>query len=288
MRKPSGIVAGILLTILSGLALATMDTGAKYLTGRLPVLEVVWARYFFHAMLMTAWLAKTRGTTFLKTRRPLLQLTRGGALLTATAMMYLGLSKIPLADATAVMFFAPVLVTVLSVVFLGERIGLPRIAAVLAGFGGVLLIVRPGFADTDPYLLLPLGAAIVVSVYFLLTRALAGPEENAATLFHTTAAGAVILSLVVPFVWEPPSVADFALMVGIGTLGALGHFCLVSGFAYASASTLTPFLYAQVLFAGIYSVVLIGDPLRPTLVIGAAILIASGLTIWWRENRRKA
>lgn len=286
MRKPSGVLAGIILTILSGLALATMDTGAKYLTGRLPVLEVVWARYFFHAVLMTAWLAKTRGTTFLKTRRPLLQLARGGALLGATITMYFGLSKVPLADATAVMFFAPVLVTVLSVVFLGERIGLPRIAAVLAGFGGVLLIVRPGFADTDPYLLLPLGAAVIVSLYYLLTRALSGPEENAATLFHTTAVGAVVLSFAVLVVWETPSTTEFALMLGIGALGALGHFCLVQGFAYASASTLTPFLYAQVLFAGIYSVVLIGDPLRPNLVIGAAILIASGLTIWWRENRR--
>lgn len=287
MRKPSGVLAGIILTILSGLALATMDTGAKYLTGRLPVLEVVWARYFFHAVLMTAWLARTRGTTFLKTRRPLLQLARGGALLGATVTMYLGLSHVPLADATAVMFFAPVLVTVLSVVFLRETIGLPRIAAVLAGFGGVLLIVRPGFADTDPYLLLPLGAAVIVSVYYLLTRTLSGPEENAATLFHTTAAGAVILSLVVPFIWQTPSPAGFALMVGIGTLGALGHFCLVKGFAYAPASTLTPFLYFQVFFASIYSVVLIGDPLRPNLVVGAGILIASGLTIWWRENRRQ-
>ncbi|WP_206453489.1 DMT family transporter [Aurantimonas marina] len=286
MRKPSGVLAGILLTILSGLALATMDTGAKYLTGRLPVLEVVWARYFFHAVLMTAWLAKTRGTSFLRTRRPALQLTRGTALLCATIVMYLALSKVPLADATAVMFFAPVLVTVLSVIFLRERIGLPRILAVLAGFGGVLLIVRPGFADTDPYLLLPLAAAAIVSIYFLLTRTLSGPEENAATLFHTTAAGAVVLSLVVPFVWEAPSAADFAVMVGIGTLGALGHFCLVTGFAYATASTLTPFLYSQVLFAGIYSVVLIGDPMGLNLVLGAAILVASGLTIWWRENRR--
>ncbi|MEO9788767.1 MAG: DMT family transporter [Aurantimonas coralicida] len=287
MTRPSGVLAGILLTILSGLLLATMDTFGKYLTGELPVLEIVWARYFFHTILMTAWLARTRGTSFLHSKRPGLQLARGAALLCATTLMYVSFAHVPLADATAVQFFAPVLVTVLSVIFLGERIGVPRIAAVLAGFVGVLLIVRPGFADTSPYLLLPLLSAVILSGYFLMTRALSSPEENAATLFNTTAVGAVLLTIAVPFVWETPTWPVFAMMVTIGTLGALGHFCIVQGFAYASASALSPFLYAQVFFASIYSVTLLGDPLSWNFVAGAAILIASGLTIWWRENRTR-
>ncbi|UIJ73296.1 DMT family transporter [Aurantimonas sp. HBX-1] len=286
MHKPSGILAGICLTILSGLSLASMDTVGKFLTGRLPVMEVVWARYFFHTLAMVAWLVPTTGMRFLRTRRPGLQLLRGGTLLVATLLMYTAFSRIPLADATSVQFFAPVLVTVLSAVFLGERIGIHRIAAVLVGFAGVLLIVQPGFSDTDPYLLLPLGAAAILSVYFLLTRTLSGADDSASTLFNTTAVGAVILTLSLPLVWQSPTLAEFGLMALVGLLGAIGHFCLVRGFSYASASTLSPFLYAQVLFASIFSLVILRDPLRPNLIAGAALLVASGLYIWWRENRR--
>ena len=206
-------------------------------------------------------------------------------LLVGTVLMYIALSKVPLADATAVQFFSPVLVTVLSVMFLGERIGLPRIAAVLAGFAGVLLITRPGLAGTDPYLLLPLGAAAVFSVYFLLTRTLSGPQDSASTLFNTTAVGAVVLSAAVPFFWQAPTAFEFVLMVAIGTLGAIGHFCIVKGFSFAPASTLSPFLYSQVLFASLYSVFLIGDPLGWQIFVGALILVGSGVFIWWRENR---
>ena len=288
MRKPSGVLAGIVLVASSGLALSSMDTIAKLLSGNLPVIEIVWARYFFHTLVMTVYLGATTGTRFLKSERPVLQLLRGAMLLIGTVMIYAALSRVTLAEATAVQFSSPVMVTILSVLFLGERIGLPRILAVLAGFGGVLMITRPGFSGTDPHLFLPLGAAAVFSVYFLLTRTLSGPREAASTLFNTTAVGAIVLSAVVPFVWVAPTAGEFVLMVAIGTFGAIGHFCIVKGFSYASASTLSPFLYSQVLFASLYSVFLIGDPLRWNMVVGALVLVASGLFIWWRENRSLA
>ena len=287
MTKPSGLLAGICLTVLSGLALASMDTMGKYLSGKLPVIEIVWARYFFHTLIMAAWLTRRGNVGFLRTSRPMLQVVRGLMLLVGSTLIYLSLTQIPLSDATAVQFFAPVLVTVWSVIFLGERIGVPRIAAVLAGFGGVLLIIRPGVGSLDPYLLLPLGAAVMFSVYFMLTRELSGPQENAATLFNTTAVGALALTVAVPFVWQVPTGPQLALMVAIGTLGAIGHFCLVNGFAFASASALAPFLYGQVLFASLYSSLLLGDPLRPNVAAGALVLVGSGIFIWWRENRRR-
>ena len=286
MRKPSGVLLGIVLVASSGLVLSSMDTIAKLLSGTLPVIEIVWARYFFHTMVMTAYLGATTGTGFLRSDRPLLQVVRGAMLLIGTVLMYFALSRVPLAEVTAVQFSSPVMVTVLSVLFLGERIGLPRILAVLAGFGGVLLITRPGFAGTNPYLFLPLGAAAVFSVYFLLTRALSGPRDAASTLFNTTAIGAFVLTAAVPFVWVAPTAGECVLMVAIGSLGAIGHFCIVKGFSFASASTLSPFLYSQVLFASLYSVFLIGDPLRWNMVVGALVLVASGLFIWWRENHR--
>ncbi len=287
MQKPKGVLLGILLVASSGLVLSSMDTIAKLLSGTLPVIEIVWARYFFHTVVMTAYLGATTGTGFLRSDRPVLQVVRGAMLLIGTVLMYFALSKVPLAEVTAVQFSSPVMVTVLSVLFLGERIGVPRIVAVLAGFGGVLLITRPGFAGTDPYLFLPLGAAAVFSIYFLLTRTLSGPKDAASTLFNTTAVGAFVLTAVVPFVWVAPDVGECVLMVAIGTLGAVGHFCIVKGFSFASASTLSPFLYSQVLFASLYSVFLIGDPLRWNMVVGALILVASGLFIWWRENRKR-
>lgn len=285
MARDSRILIAIALIVAAGLMLASMDATAKHLSSVLPVLQIVWARYFFHFVLMTAYLWRTGGTRFLRTRRPGLQLLRGATLIVVTALMYTALPHIPLADATSVQFFAPIMVTLLSAVFLKEGIGIHRIVAVVAGFAGVLLIVRPGFETTNPYLLLPLAAAFFNAVYLLMTRALSGPEERDATLFNTTAAGALGLTLVVPFFWQTPVGTDAILMVVLGGLGAVGHFLLLRGFSYAPASILSPFLYSQVLFASVFSVVLIGDPMRPLMIVGTAILVASGLYIWWRETR---
>lgn len=284
MSSPK-LLTGILLTVFAGMIFASMDAIGKQLTTLLPVLQVVWGRYFVQTVLMTLYLSQTTGAGFLRTRRPVLQLARGATLVTATLTMYFALAEIPLADATSVLFFAPIIITVLSVVFLKEAIGIHRIAAILAGFGGVMLIVRPGFADTSPYLLLPLAAAFLTSIYMLLTRQLAGAEEAAATQFNTTAVGAMILTLLVIPVWQTPSPSTFALMVLIGAVGSVGHFCLVMAFQHASASVLSPFLYSQVLFASVISVFWFGDEIRATTLIGTAILVSSGIYIWWRENR---
>ncbi|WP_244488156.1 DMT family transporter [Aureimonas sp. Leaf454] len=280
------LIVGIVLTVFAGTVFSAMDAGAKYLTLHLPVLQVVWGRYVFQTLLMSGYLAATTGPRFLKTRRPVLHLLRGMTLLGATLLMYIGLSRVSLADATSVMFFSPIIITILSVLFLKETIGLHRILAVVAGFLGVLLIVRPGASGTDPYLFFPLAAAVLNAVYMLLTRQLAGSDEAPATQFNTTAVGALILTVLVVPQWQTPSATHFALLVFVGCVGAIGHFSLVVGFRYASASLLSPFLYSQVLSATAISLLLFGDHLRWTTLVGTAILIASGLYIWWRENRR--
>ena len=149
----------------------------------------------------------------------------------------------------------------------------------------MLLILRPGFGDIDPALFLALAASFFNAAYLLMTRHLAGREDAASTQFNTTAAGALVLSAVVLPVWQTPDAATFALLVGLGGAGAVGHFILVSAFSRASASLLSPFLYTQVLAASILSLALFGDPLRPAMILGTAILVASGVYIWWRENR---
>lgn len=281
----TNLLTGIVLTVLAGSLFATMDMLGKHLTGFVPVLMVVWGRYVTQTVFVSAVLAHRTGLSFLKTRRPLLQILRGGSLLMATLLMYTALSRVPLADATATLFLSPILVTVFSVLFLGERIGIHRTAAVLLGFVGVLLIVRPGSGAADPAILFAVAAAVFNSAYLLLTRRLAGADDAASTQFNTTAVGAAILTAIVVPVWQTPEPAVLALMAAAGLVGAISHFCLVRAFVHAPASLLSPFLYAQVLVAALFSVVIFGDPLHPAIVAGTAILVASGLYIWWREVR---
>lgn len=285
MPDRQNLLLGIIIVIAAGLLFSTMDSVGKFLIAGLPVMQVVWARYLVHTVIVGVYLSATTGTRFLRTRRPGLQLARGVCLLGATALMYTAISRAPLADATAALFLAPIVVTVLSVFFLGEKIGPRRIAAVIAGFCGVLLILRPGTGGVDPFVIFAVFAAFINAFYLMLTRTLAGADDAASTQFNTTAVGAVILSiLVIPF-WQTPEPWQIVLMLTMGVIGAVGHFLLVAAFAYAPASMLSPFLYSQVLGAAILSVLVFGDPLHPAMVAGTAILVASGLYIWWRENR---
>ena len=280
------LAAGIVLMMCAGFLFATLDSLAKQLTYVLPVVQIVWARYVVQTTLMTGYVTYSSGTRFLHTRRPVLQVLRGLALLSASLCMYLSLPHIPIADATALVFFSPMVVTLLSVVFLKEKIGLHRILAIGVGLAGVMLIIEPGFGSTGPYHLLPLAAAVINAIYLMLTRQLAGAEESAATQFHTTAVGTVVLSFFVYSVWVPPSATTVALLVALGAMAAAGHFCVVRAFSHAPASLLSPYLYCQVIFAALYSMFWFGDQPRPMMVAGAALLMASGLYIWWRERLR--
>lgn len=282
---PASIASGIVAVIAAGAFLASMDATGKFLSARYGVLPVVWSRYAVHAVLVFAWLAARRGNAgFLRARRPGLQLLRGLALLGVTVCMYTALVHVPLASATAVMFFAPVLVTLLAGVLLGERIGGWRIAAVLSGFSGVLLIVRPGLS-TDWHMMLPLLAAVFLAGYLLLTRHVSSRDNADSTLFHSTALAALALTLVIPWYWETPTTADTLRMLMMGGLGALGHGCIVLGFARAPASVLSPFLYSQILAASVLGILVFGDVVGPLTVAGATLLIAGGVINAWREAR---
>ena len=287
MARPaiSNKAVGIGLIVLAGFMLAGMDAIGKYLAARYSVAQVVWARYSVHSLVVFVWLiAADRNLAFLRARRPVVQVVRSLLMLSVTACMYTALVFIPLADGTAVLFFAPVLVTLLAAAFLGEDLGMHRVLGVMIGFAGVLLIVRPGF-KTDPYLLLPVLAAGTLSVYLLLTRYISSHDRQRSTLFYTTAAGSVALSVIVPWHWHSPTLGDAVLMVGMGTLGALGHGSFVVAFGRAPASVLSPFLYTQILAATVLSVAVFGDPLSGLTGLGIGLLIGAGLLIWWWENR---
>lgn len=284
-RRPvGGLTIGIALVVLACFVFVTQDSISKQLMLTLTVIQVIWGRFLCQTALITSYLAATGGTRFLRTKHPVLQLLRGTFQVGTTGLVYVSLPHVPLGDIMATVFCAPIIVTVLSVIILKEKIGKHRIAAVIVGFVGVYLIVLPGSSETSIYHLLPLGAAFTNAVFIMMTRRLAGPEEAPATQFNTTAVGMVVFSIILflgdgmpPLEWAP-------LFLLMGILAAVGHFCMVKAFAYASASMLAPYLYAQVMFAALFGVFWFGDTLRPAMLAGTTLLIASGMYIWWRER----
>lgn len=286
VRPLGALTTGILLTVLTCLFFATLDTIGKQLMLSLTAVQVIWGRYVFQTAAITGYLGLTTGTRFLRTRHPYLQLTRGVAQAGSNGLVYVALPHIPLADATALVFCSPIIVTVLSVVILKESIGRHRIAAISAGVIGAYLVILPGSGETSVYHLLAFCAAFLNATYMLITRRLAGPEEAAATQFNTTAVGLLIFSVIIIFGDVLPPLEAVPTLLLIGVMGAMGHFSMVKALSYAPASVLSPYLYAQVLFAAVYSLAWFGDSLRPSMIVGTMLLISSGVYIWWRERIR--
>ena len=274
------------LIIATGFALAGMDALAKFLALEIPLVMVLWGRYFFHTVItFGAYGIRTRSLGFLRARRPGLQLIRAGALFGATFFMYEAITRMQLGDAAAIQFLAPVLVTALSGLLLGEHVGPRRWTAVACGFVGVLLVARPGSGVLGWNALLPLATAVLLAVYMMMTRIIRNRDDPAATTFYSTALGALILSAMVVFSWQSLSALQWGLMVAMGAAGAGGHFMLVKAFHSAEASVLAPFTYAQVLAAIVWGFLLFGDIPSPWTVSGAGVVIASGLYVWYRETR---
>jgi len=281
-------LAGILATIAAGFILGAMDALAKWLMQDFSTLQVVWARYFFHTLIVGMVFTLQFGPGFMLAKRPLLQAMRAFCLLCVTFSLYFAIKTISLADATAILFFAPVLVTLLAGLFLHERVGVQEWLAVFLGFIGVCFIVRPGFRELQLELLVALLAAIALSLYFVLTRALRGKDSEQTTLFHTTALGALVLTLLLPFWWLAPSMMQWGYLVLTGGMGAAGHFLLVKAFHLAPAPLLSPFLNAQLVAAVLYSRIFFNDRLGITFYLGALLIVGAGLTVWARQLMKAA
>lgn len=266
---------------------ACLDATAKYLSGHMDVLQVVWVRYTA-AFLLTLVISNplTRPGLVL-TRRPALQVGRAVLLLGSTLFNFLALRYLQLDQALAITFSTPFLVAVLSGPLLGEWVGWRRWAAICVGFLGVLVVTRPGFGGIHPAALLSLTAAFCLAFYGIATRALARTDSNETTLFYSNMVGAVAMLPVLPFVWTTPgSILLVLLMLLVGVLGSLGHYLLIAGHRHAQASLLAPFMYTQLVWVAALGWLVFGDlPNRWTLA-GAAVVVASGLYILHRERLR--
>jgi len=259
------------------LTFSLMDVIAKYLGRTYPVPMLVWARYFVHLLIMLVAFAPRRGVRLMHTERLGLQVLRALLLVACTVFFFTALRHMPLAEATAIGFISPLLVTAFSGPLLGERVTAGQWMAVAAGFLGVLIIIRPGGGLLTPAALLPMGMAACYSLYQILTRKLSSSENPLVTLFYTALVGGIVSSAVLPFYWIEPAWEHLMLMLLLGTGGGISHYLLIKAFERTAASVLAPFGYTQIVWVVLLGFLVFGDFPDATGLVGIAVIIGCGL-----------
>ena len=270
---------GILMALLATVAYAVVDTLSKYQARDYPVEMIVWARYAVPLVLLLAVFLPQRGRRMLRTAFPLLQLIRGVLLTAGTVFIVFAYRVMPIAEAQAISFIHPVLLTLLAVVFLGEKVSRLGWVAVLLGFSGVLVIVRPGGGLFTIAALLPLGLALSFSSYQIFTRLVARQEDSINSLYCVLLVGSVVMSLALPFAWIAPTAKGLLFFALIGITSGAGHFLTIKALEYAPASLLAPFAYIQLLWVSILGTAVFGDFPDSVTLIGMAIVVAGGLLV---------
>jgi len=280
----SPVTRGVALMILAILMFATMDALAKGLVGRYPAPQVVWARYAGQ-LLVVLVLLNRRAPRTLKTDYPWLHMARSLCQFGATALFFLSLTRIGLAEATALADISPVLITLGAALFLGEKLGPRRLAGVVAAMIGALIIIRPGSGIFSLWALLPLGAAISYTGNALLTRHIGSRETAWTSLLHASIFGTLVSMLALPFVWVPVAGADLWLFALVGLLGTGAQLCLIRSFSIAEAAVVAPFAYLGIIVATFWGVVLYDQWPDRWTVIGALVIVGAGLYVWHRETQ---
>jgi len=266
---------------------SVLDGVIKSLSARHPVPLLVWARWGFQVLAMLLWLAPKMGAGMLRTRRLRMQLLRGVLLVGSSLFFMTALSHLPLADATALNYTTPTIVIILAIVFLGERLTPARLAFVVAGLAGMLMIVQPGAEIFKGTSLFALGSAGCYALYQITTRMVADDDPRV-SLFYPALIGTLLMTFVWPWFGSRIDVAwtDVAWLAGIGVLGTIGHFLLILAFQRAPASALTPFTYIQVVFATLIGWLVYDDFPDALTLAGMALIAGSGLLLTWHEHRR--
>ena len=276
-----------MLVIVATACFTSMDVTVKYLSQRYPVPLLVWARYGIQALVMVAFLAPRVQWNLVRTRHPTLMIARGIVLLMSSVCFFSALRYLPLAEATALNYSTPILVTLAAGAFLHERITIPRWIFVVAGFVGMLLIVRPGSDVLGAPSLYALGAAMFYASFQILTRKLAG-EDSMSLLFYPALCGGVLMTACLPLfdyhAHFPP--LDMALILGIGVVGTVGHFLFILAFKQASASSVTPFTYMQVVWSTLAGWVVFKAFPDAWALSGMVVIAGSGFVLTWYERWR--
>ena len=274
----------IFYNLLAWAILPVMDGIAKHLSSDLPVLQIVWARYFFTVVIVLFFMFFFFRKQLVWTSKPKLQFTRGLILLFANILFFYSISIISLAKALTLAFVAPLIVTALSPFFLGETVGYRRWSAVIVGFLGSLIVIRPGLLDFDIATLAALGTGFFYGTYIIVTRKLHTVDTPLLTLLITGVVGALILSLYMSFTWVVPTTDQWILMFSIGLCASLGHFFLILSLKYADASKLAPFSYFEIITNVLIGYYFFSDFPDLWTWVGLTIIVSSGVYISFREK----
>lgn len=279
-------LTGIGLMLLTVIVFACLDATAKYLGNRMPVLQVVGVRCVTAFLIGFLFSNPFTRPGMLRTHKPALQLWRAFMLLGSTVFNFTAFRWLQLDEAMAILFSAPFLIAIFAGPLLGEWVGWRRWCAILVGFAGVLVVIRPGSGGMQWAALLSFCSAICYAFYNITTRMLARYDSSATTLFYGNLLGCLVMVPVLPFVWTPPPTwFDVALMLATGMLGSGGHFLLILAHRRAPASVLSPFIYTQIIWASTMGFLVFGNVPNHWTVAGACIVIASGLYLLYRERR---
>ena len=274
----------ITFNLLAWVMLPIMDGFAKYLSSDLPVLQITWARYFFTVAFTLPIMFFFFRKNLVWTDKPKLQLIRGLILLTANVCFFYSISIISLAKALTLAFIAPLIVTAFSPIFLGEKVGFRRWSAVIIGFIGSMVVIRPGFVEINLASLAALGTGVMYGFYLIITRKLSSSDNPLLTLLLTGVVGAIIISFVMPFVWIKPTLNQWSMMAAIGIFACVGHLFIILSLKYADASKLAPFSYFEIVTNIIIGYYFFSDFPDKWTFIGLFIIIFSGIYISRREN----
>lgn len=295
-RAGDAIVLGLTLMISSTLIVPIMDVIAKYVGEQgVPALQVGWFRFAVQAAILVPILLMVAPVRALWPKRPWLAAARGALISIATVLFFTALQFMPLVESMAIFFVEPLILTLLSAVFLSEQIGWRRLAAVVIGFAGAMLIVQPKFLEVGWPALLPLATAVCFAFYLLLTKIMAA-EENALTL-HLWAGvvGCFVLTIIIALgtvagveAMTPVAMtsSQWALLGVLGIVGAAAHFLIVLAFRHAPASLLAPFQYMEIVSATLLGFLVFGDFPGPITWVGVGLIVGSGVFIFWRERRQ--
>lgn len=283
-------VAGIMWMLAASLCFTTLDATMKELMLTYSLVQVTWARFFF-ATIIAALAAGSALPAIVRTRAPVLQLSRSLLLAMTTGLFNAGVRLVPLATATTINFLSPILVTALSVPLLKEHVGPRRWLGVGIGFLGALIVVQPWQSAGQAYFfgaILLLIAALFNANYQIITRKVRLYDEPLTSLFYTSTVGALATSLIVPFYWQwPDGAAGWLFLIATGLLGGIGHLCLIQAYRHAPAAAVAPFSYSTLIWATLFGWLFFAEWPGLTTWLGAALIIGGGLYIFHRESQHR-
>jgi drug/metabolite transporter (DMT)-like permease len=263
-----------------------LDGSAKWLVQSVPVLVVVWLRFLTQTLLASALLFPMRGLALVRTRHLRWHVVRGLMFCAMTGINFWALQYLQLTVTASIFFTVPILIALMSAPLLGERMDAKRWSAILIGFAGVLVIVRPGSAAFHPAMLLSMVNAVLYAAFNLMTRKLAAYDPPETIQFLPAVVASVVLAPFALAAWETPQGwLEWLMLCLLGVFGGTGHQLLAMAHRYAPASTLAPFLYQQILYMALFGYVVFGTLPDAQVWLGAAIVVGSGLYLFARERR---